>query len=97
VLNLQEIQSKSGVIIAFRDGRKIVGGTTRIITDTVAGWCGIDLVQQVSFEINTMNSLILNIEGNKYRIKHISRRHYADAVFSALALSDEELEKYRIN
>lgn len=48
--------------------RHIVGTTTRIRTDVVAGWCGVDVTEKVGFD-HYRGRLTVDVEGRKYQVK----------------------------
>lgn len=71
-------------IITFTQGNKLKGHCRLIETDIVAGWCGVDLVSNVTFEHNTAKTLYVDVEGTTYRIPSIRRGDVARFVRSLL-------------
>lgn len=72
----------------------IVGSTTRITTDYVAGWCGVDLREKVSFD-HYRGKLMVDVEGRKYCIKCL-KPDAVKTVIRFLKSQPHVMERYRV-
>lgn len=73
----------------------IVGSMTRITTDYVAGWCGVDVREKVSFD-HYRGRLIIDVEGRKYGVKCL-KPDAVKTVIKFLKLDNRMMEEYRIH
>lgn len=82
-------------IVTWKEGGKLKGNTKLHVTDVIAGWCGVDFVSRVTFEHNSNRTLIINVEGTKYRIMGIRRSFVTSFVRTLLECPDSvERAKY---
>ena len=66
--------ARMGLMITNKQpNNHITGSTERITTDVVAGWIGIDLVERVTFDLNTAGTLLIDVEGRKYKLRLVRK------------------------
>ena len=90
--------ARVGTIISTNnyDGH-ITGNTKRITTDIVAGWCGVDCVERVSFDYySKTRTLDIDVEGRLYRLMGIRKDEYLDELIAFLRMEYREMQQYRI-
>ena len=89
--------ARIGMIISTEERNKhIIGQTERITTDVVAGWCGVDIVERVTFDRNTAGTLTINVEGRKYKLPNIRKADTFAALRCFLQSPQAEMNKYAV-
>lgn len=88
---------RTGMIISTVESNKhTTGNTQRIVTDVVNGWCGVDLVERVTFDLNTAGTLTVNVEDAVYKIKGVRKSVLIDTLKRFLTMNITDMQKYRI-
>lgn len=89
--------TRIGMIIStVESNNRITGNTQRITTSVVAGWCGVDLVERVTFDRNTAGTLRIDVEGRKYKLTNIKKSDTYAALRCFLCSSQAEMNKYAV-
>lgn len=89
--------TRIGMIIStVESNNHITGNTQRITTSVVAGWCGFDLVERVTFDLNTAGTLLIDVEGCKYKLRGVKKSHLADTLHSFLCQPKQKIAPYAI-
>lgn len=89
--------ARVGTIIYTEERNKhITGNTQRITTNVIAGWCGIDLVERVTFDLNTAGTLRITIGDRKYKLTNIRKSSLLAVVRCVVESTEEELAMYAV-
>lgn len=84
--------ARIGMIISTVKGNKhVTGNTQRITTDYVAGWCGVDLVEDVTFDFNTAGTLLVVVGERKYKLRGVKKSELYDTLNVFLTQTDKQM------
>ena len=84
--------ARIGMIIStVEPNNHITGNTQRITTNVVAGWCGGDLVERVTFDLNTAGTLTIDVEGCKYKLRGVSKSKLYETLRFFLTLPKQQM------
>lgn len=85
---------REGMMFTEIKNNHVIGITERITTEVIAGWCGIDFREKVTFDLNTCGTLRIDIEGRKYLVKDIKKRDVKPFMRWFLAKDDDYINHY---
>jgi hypothetical protein len=86
----------SMVLCMVQPNGHITGNTERITTSVSAGWCGVDIVERVKFDLNTAGALLIDVEGMKYKLRGIKKHCLHEALRTFCTGTKAEMEKHAI-
>ncbi len=87
----------SMIIGKLESNKHITGNTQRITTDYVAGWCGVDLVEDVTFDYNTAGTLAVTVGERKYKLKGIKKTELYETLAAFLTQSNKQMAAQAVN
>ena len=84
------------IVTTTQYNKHITGSTRRITTDVVAGWCGVDIAERVTFDLNTAGTLLIDIEGRKYKLRNVKKSNLIDTLRIFLSLPRKMIEEHAV-
>ena len=86
----------SMIIGKAENNKHITGNTQRITTDYVAGWCGVDLVEDVTFDFNTAGTLKVVVGERKYKLNGVKKSELYETLGSFLTQTDKQMAEHLV-
>ena len=87
----------SMIIGKVEDNKHITGNTQRITTNYVAGWRGVDLVEDVTFDFNTAGTLLIVVGERKYKLKGIKKTELYETLHTFLTQPNKQMAVHLVN
>lgn len=86
--------ARIGIIITTQQPNKHYTGSTERFTPTLSiDWCIVDLVERVRFDLNTAGTLLIDVEGRKYKLRNVKKSQLVATLRSFLCLPDYRMDE----